>query len=67
MEGRDHNGLGRDSVRRWEGLELDLEDGEEELGHSRQGTGVDQGGCIVGMGYSKESIRKGTGQWSWFG
>lgn len=61
MEGRDHSALGRDSSRRWQGLELDLEGGEEELGHSRQETGMDKGGSIVGMGHSEESSRKGTG------
>lgn len=57
MEGRDHNGLGRGFSRRWEELELDLEGGKEELGHSRQGTSMDKGGSIVGIGYSKERDR----------
>lgn len=57
MEGRDHNGLGRDSARRWEGLELDLKGGEEELGHSRQGPAWTQEGVLWGWGI----VRKGTG------
>lgn len=55
MEGRGHKG----EILQGDGRDLSwtLKVGRKELGHSRQGTSMDKGGSIVGMGYSKERDR----------
>lgn len=62
MEERRHHGLGKDSVRRWVGFELDLESGEGEVAVQAGGLARVGGVHIVGMGGgSEESSRKETG------